>query len=139
MYIYGPKPVTWNIYSPTSYLSNGLETFKDFLRNNSSHPKLIIENAFWRIKRCNIYRLDVPSFALGIQNVFVVEVPNINYTHGVFCISRLRLGHIKHLGYYFYICYPLTGSWFGCQLVTVEIFHPCSYTRRVCNREKNWC
>ena len=33
---------------------------------------------FFSIKRCQIYRLDVLSFALGIQNVFVVEVSNRN-------------------------------------------------------------
>ena len=33
------------------------------------------------------------SFASGYQNVFLVEVSNINDTQGVFCISRPCLGH----------------------------------------------
>ena len=47
--------------------------------------------------------LDALSFALGIQNVFLVEVSNRNYTHNVFCIRQLPLRHKKHLGHYLYI------------------------------------
>ena len=31
---------------------------------------------FYSIKKCNIYRLNVLSFTLGIQNVFVIEASN---------------------------------------------------------------
>ena len=42
---------------------------------------------------CIIYMLDALSFASGIQNVFLVEASNRNYTHSVFCIPQLRLRH----------------------------------------------
>ena len=60
---------------------------------------------FCSIIMCIIYRKDTLSFAAGIQNVFLVEVSNRNYAHGVFCIPQLRFGHKKHVGYNSYTVY----------------------------------
>ena len=67
------------------------------------------------MKMCNIYMLDVLSFALGIQNVFVVKVTNRNYTHNMFCIPQLRLGYKKHSGYSSYI-------WYLCSIKRCNIY-----------------
>ena len=70
---------------------------------------------FFSIKRCNIYRLDILTFALGIQNVFVVKVSNRNLTHNMFCIPQLRLGYKKHAGYISYI-------WYFCSIKRCNIY-----------------
>ena len=75
----------------------------------------MINNSRGSMKMCNIYMLDVLSFALGIQNVFVVKVTNRNYTHNMFCIPQLRLGYKKHAGYISYI-------WYFCSIKRCNIY-----------------
>ena len=55
---------------------------------------------------CIIYGKDILNFAAGIQSVFLVEVSDKNYAHGVFCIPRLCLGHKKYVGHKSYINSP---------------------------------
>ena len=52
---------------------------------------------------CIIYRKYTLFFAPGIQHMFLGEVSHRNYSQGVFCIPRLRLGHKKHVGHNSYI------------------------------------
>ena len=48
---------------------------------------------FLQNKNVLYFKVTCLSYALGNQNMFLVEVSNSNNTHGVICIPRLCLGH----------------------------------------------